>query len=125
MPRKSDDFSVLIGMTLTSVELCSYQGEDNELEFYTNDNRKFVLYHDQDCCEVVYIESVVGNLDDIIGSPILLAESVSSSERHDDGKITQEAESVTWTFYKISTIKGSVTIRWYGTSNGYYSKELS
>jgi len=75
----------------------------------------------------VQIEDICGDLDDLINSEILLAEEISCGTDSEDKEIDRTRknkydESFTWTFYKLSTIHGSVTIRWYGTSNGYYSE---
>lgn len=163
------NFSDLKGKTFDTIEWC----EDTNI-FLTTHNRQqvigiadesyikflnteikegFKLYHQQECCEHVYIEDICGNLQDLIGSPILLAEETSSKvsyfqvqseellpeaiEIHNNvefinlSKITNKYtqledsdESFTWTFYKLATIKGSVTIRWYGSSNGYYSESV-
>lgn len=64
-------------------------------------------------------QDVCGALEDLVGSPILLAEEVSSE--HNETLCGDEC----WTFYKFATIKGSVTVRWYGSSNGYYSTAVS
>ena len=78
------------------------------------------MYHMQDCCESVYIEDIVGDLDDLVGTPLLLVEEVSNYE----GESKEYSESETWTYYRFRTIKGSVDIRWYGESNGYYSESV-
>lgn len=96
----------------------AYQDGEN-LIFETNDE-VFVFTHFQDCCESVYIEDISGSLDDLVGTPLLQAEEVEG-ETLDP---VDYDESFTWTFYKFATIKGSVTVRWYGSSNGYYSESV-
>lgn len=117
------NFTQLIGKTLT--EITGKIGDD-ELRFVADNGDKFKLYHDQYCCESVTIEDICGDLNDLIGSPILQAEESTSEENPDDAKEEKikYQESFTWTFYKLSTIKGSVTIRWYGESNGFYSESV-
>lgn len=112
-------FTDLIGKTLVSVQ----QNEDgDELRFTTDTGAVYLMYHNQSCCEGVSIESIVGDLADLIGTPILKAEEATSDETPADYKHEYEPESQTWTFYKLATIKGYVDIRWFGSSNGYYGE---
>ncbi|MGI6124016.1 MAG: DUF7448 domain-containing protein [Acetivibrionales bacterium] len=112
-------FSTLIGKTLTKIEVDDYK---KEMVFRCDDGTSYKLLHYQSCCESVSIEDIIGNLDDLIGSPIVMAEEIAGAEgeRKDEWD-----DSFTWTFYKLATVKGYVTIRWYGTSNGYYSESVS
>lgn len=115
---KDLNISELIGKTLTSVQ----KTEDNERIIFTlNNGGKYEMYHEQHCCEDVCVEDIEGDLNNLIGSPILQAEESSNSENKPD----EYSESWTWTFYKLATIKGYVTIRWLGSSNGYYSESVS
>lgn len=111
-------FEELLGKTLTNIEVV--EDEDNEIIFTCSDGTKYKMYHDQDCCESVFIEDICGNLDDLLNSPITMAEDISNE--CEDKPMCEYDDSYTWTWYKLATVKGYVTIRWYGESNGYYSE---
>jgi len=129
----------LKGKILLSIKV----NEDNdEIIFRTVCGEVFKMYHESDCCESVSINDINGDLQDLVGSEILIAEEVNSEEfekqyiesfKLEDGKEdydwnykdqdgNSKPESFTWTFYKFATIKGYVDIRWHGESNGYYSE---
>ena len=109
LPRK---FEGLNGLVLTKIEL-----SDSELHFHTRCGRHLVSYHEQDCCESVWLESYDGCLLDLINSKITMAEKSVV-------KTSVDCESQTATFYKLSTNKGSCTFTWRGESNGYYSESV-
>ena len=106
----------MIGKVFTSVT------QDGETMTFANDKERFTFFHYQDCCESVYIESVVGDLSDLEGEPLLIAEEVSGEIP--EAKEDEYIDSRTWTFYKFATRKGYVDVRWLGESNGYYSESV-
>ena len=116
----------LIGKTLTKIEEGEYK---DELIFYCDNGEIYKMHHEQDCCEGVWIDSISGDLEDLIGNPLLVAEEVYDADPIDEEGIAKtkhanERGTCTWTFYKFATIKGYVDIRWFGNSNGYYSESV-
>ena len=91
-----------------------------DLLFETANGERFMFSHQQDCCERVDINDIVGDLEDLVGEPLLVAEQVEGETPVDFNE--RDYESVTWTFYKFATRKGYVDVRWLGESNGYYSE---
>jgi len=110
---------VLIGQIITKIE------NDGDLYFHTLDGKKYRMYHSQDCCESVYLADIEGDLDDLLNTPILQAEEVANDAYEEEWLAQQQyVDSYTWTFYKLATINGYVTLRWLGESNGYYSESV-
>ena len=102
---------------IVSIYGLEIDGDEILFEFKNGENIK--MYHSQDCCETVSIEDINGdkNLEEAIFYEILEKEC-------DKEALNDYDESFTWTFYTIRTSKGYLDIRWYGTSNGYYSESV-
>lgn len=141
-------YSNMVGAVMTKIS--GKVGDDSMIFF--SEKGQFNFFHSKDCCESVLIEDICGDIDDLIGSPILYAEEVSNARRQNrlvrlsnndtftledldaevhtlkfDAKTLDEPAmygSYTWTFYRFATAKGCVTVRWLGTSNGYYSEHV-
>jgi hypothetical protein len=112
-----EHFKNMIGRTMVSCSGC--ETNSDQMTFVSTDGCRFSFQHHQDCCESVSIYDVIGDTGDILDSPMLGAEEISSE---DEPEADVGGESYTWTFYRFWTAKGTVTVRWLGTSNGYYSE---
>ena len=119
------DITELLGKTLAEV-----RGKvgDKEIRFVTESGESYRLYHSYKCCESVQVEDICGDLRDLTGSPIIQAEEATSNENPEGVRPKDYRygfrDSFTWTFYKLGTAKGSVTIRWRGASNSHYSESV-
>ena len=103
----------------TFVQVTGSVGSDGMM-FETATGERFLFAHQQDCCETVRINDIVGDLQDLVGEPLLISEEVKGATEPDE----EHYESYTYTFYKFATRKGYVDVRWLGESNGYYSESV-
>ena len=122
-----DEFDDLKGKTIDRVVV---KGEE---QVYIKVGDTWFLMQDNDDYSTVWLAEVVGDWDDVIGLPLVEAELVKQQTSDvvtniPDGITERErsssTESATWSFYKLRTSRGSVTMRWCGASNGYYSETV-
>ena len=107
----------LLGVTLTNI-VVKRNSVDDSITFTRADGADVWMGHIQDCCESVDITDINGDVEDLLGSPLLVAEVRTLELPVDYG----DAQA---TFYELRTARGGVTIRWNGTSNGYYSTSVT
>lgn len=107
----------LVGKTIISI--IGMEQSCDEIYFKCSDGTEYKMAHEYDGSEYVRIVDVYGEPNNLLHTPITLAEDVSNE--CDLYELNEDDESYTWTWYKLATINGYVTIRWYGDSNGSYS----
>jgi hypothetical protein len=111
-----NNFFGLNGKTITKLNV------DDVTTIETSDGKRYQLSHSQDCCESVRHEKTIGEIENVLNSPITLAE-----EDNSDPKWATDYgynESHTWSGYFLETVNGRVELWFLGESNGYYSESM-
>lgn len=91
----------------------------SEVRFVFHDGTEVRMYHTQECCEYVVLEDFEDlKAEDLVGCRIVEFEAATKS----GGNLYEEHQ---WTFYNIRTTGMDVNLRWFGSSNGYYSTSVS
>lgn len=116
------DISNLIGTTLLGYHI--FDDDDEKLIMFYDDFYNYTFYHDQDCCENVFLEGenklLESEIKAILNSPIVLAEARTDTSNSERGNEYSE----TFTFYTLRTHNDTLTLRFVGRSNGYYSERV-
>ena len=108
----------IINQTIT--DIVGANENSDRVEFTLENGKKISMYHSQDCCESVGVEYIEGDINCIIGTPV-----IEAYEDNEEPKNWDDApESYTWTSFTFITEKGKAVIRWLGVSNGYYSESV-
>lgn len=122
---ESTKLSELQGKTIT--QIAGAEKGSETITFTCSDGSGYRMTYYDDCCASCSVEDVCGDVADLIGSHVVRAEEPSSLDNFDETKAAKgesdyTPESYTWTFIILGTAKGTVTLRWFGSSNGYYSE---
>lgn len=105
-------------------KVVGYKEETEEIYIYCKNGKVVKFFHNQDCCETVYLESADGlknNVDIFTNCDWCEVEEFTDVNSK---PLSEWDSSFTWTFYIFRTNKGYDTMRWYGTSNGWYSESV-
>ena len=109
-------FDTLVGRRITKIT--GAEAGSDFVEFHCDDGTLFGMFHDQDCCESVDLHEFDGDPQRTIGLVTAAREETST----DRPALSEWDDSHTWTFYVLETEGGTLHLRWYGTSNGYYGE---
>jgi hypothetical protein len=113
------EFEGLKGRHITNYARGHYSYDNNDAFYIEVDGVDvYRMTHHQDCCESVTLSDISGDMDDLLNEEILLAKESYRDDSNDDGTLM-------YTFYRLQSMHGDVTLLWDGSSNGYYGVDVS
>lgn len=105
----------IVGHVITEI----VGGESSDrITFELDNGEKYIMEHQQNCCESVSIHDIYGDLRGLVGQKV-----EETDEAVED--LTEDCESGTMTRFIIRTNEQTVQITWHGYSNGYYGEGVS
>jgi hypothetical protein len=108
---KASEFFTLKGKVLKSITF-----EDDKVRITTNDGT-YELWHDQECCERVWLDEVnMSKTDSLFNCEVTLAEDDSTivTQPGDDCRTHK-------TYFRLETVKGGlVELHWLGQTDSVY-----
>lgn len=132
--KNKTNFFDMIGCKIESVKVD--KNKETTTFCFEDEKRVARFYHEQDCCEEVYIYQT--NIDEschgktIVSIVELIGDEYATKNEqqtviHDKEKHkTVPYECETWTRYEIELDDGSkMFMLWHGVSNGYYSESVN
>jgi hypothetical protein len=109
-----DNLKKAIGHRLTAVE--KHEGADTMLVLRF-DNGEAVFSHFSECCEEV---ALIDGYEDVASCLEQVLRSAEESTKDDPDTYGEKL----WTFYNLRFDDASVSLRFMGESNGYYSVDV-
>lgn len=120
---KVNTYTEFSGKTIQEIRGCEKHSDEVTIIFTDGSCLKF--YHRQDCCETVLLEDFDATPEDLVNAKIIsIEERISYSNENEIKPLNTWDKSYTWSFYVIKTSKFTMTMRWYGESNGWYSETV-
>lgn len=103
---------------LTNVDIM----DDNEVLFTTESGKQYKMYHQQDCCERVWL---IGDFNKVLKSLVGKKIERVDVKYYDGAEYASEYDDYSSTISEFTFIVNGNTevVKWFGNSNGYYCEK--
>lgn len=113
----------VIGKVIIGIEDLTV--DSDKVIFTFKDGTQLIQYHEQDCCEGVFVSQVDGDVKKHLNATVTaFKEKVVTNDMDEYIEVNEYEESATATFYTLVTNRGYLDWRWQGGSNGNYSERV-